>query len=778
MKLTKILAMAFAMLLGFSSLGANAQDANFHVVPMPQSVQPSNSGNYILDAQTLITYPKGDKAMRRNAEYLASFIKESTGLELNVTTAENIQQHCIRLTKAMKDKNKEAYNLRVNSDIILIDGASDAGVFYGIQTLRKALPTGKSVKIMVPGVEIKDAPRFGYRGAMLDVARHFVTKDSILRFIDMLALHNINRFHWHLTDDQGWRVEIKKYPKLTEIGSMRPETVIGHNSGKFDGKPHGGFYTQKELKQIVAYAADRYITIIPEIDLPGHMQAALAAYPELGCTGGPYKILTQWGVSDNVLCVGNDKTLKFVDDVFTEVCKIFPSKYFHVGGDECPKVRWAECPKCQKRIKDNHLEADGKHTAEERLQSYMINYAEKVLNRLGRQLIGWDETLEGGLAPNATVMSWRGEAGGFEAVRQKHDVIMTPNTFLYFDYYQTDQTENEPIAIGGYLPIERVYSYEPIPAKMTPEEAKYIIGVQANCWTEYMKTYNQVEYMELPRMAALAEIQWCAPEHKNFEAFTGRLKRLMNVYDVKNYNYSRVIYNARISFKTDMDNHASIVTLGSFDNAPIYYTLDGSAPTRNSLRYTEPLVIKNSTKVRAAVITDKWQSPEVSGDIRFNKATAHKITFLQEPNSGYAFSGAPLLVDGLTTTDMNFRNGRWIGFNPNDLEAVIDLEKESEIKSLSINTNVQPGDWIFDARGIEIYGSMDGKEFTKIAGESYPAMTKDQENKPQICKHVLNFNPTKVRFVKVKVLSEHKIPEWHGAKDKEGYLFVDEIVLE
>ena len=777
MKLTKTLAVAFTMLLGFTSLGANAQDANFHVVPMPQSVQPSQSGNFNLDARTLITYPKGDKSLRRNAEYLASFIKESTGLELLVVANENIQKNCIRLNQSLKNDNKEAYNLRVNGDIILINGASDAGVFYGIQTLRKALPTGKTAKIMVPGVEIKDAPRFGYRGAMLDVARHFVTKDSVLRFIDMLALHNINRFHWHLTDDQGWRVEIKKYPKLTKIGSMRPETVIGHNSGKFDGKPHGGFYTQKELKQIVKYAAERYITIIPEIDLPGHMQAALAAYPELGCTGGPYKILTQWGVSENVLCVGKDNTLKFVDDVLKEVCDIFPSKYFHVGGDECPKVVWETCPNCQKRIKDNNLQADGKHTAEERLQSYMINHAEKYLNSLGRQLIGWDETLEGGLAPNATVMSWRGEAGGFEAARQKHDVIMTPNTFLYFDYYQTDQTEREPIAIGGYLPIERVYSYEPIPAKMTPEEAKYIIGVQANCWTEYMKTYNQVEYMELPRMAALAEIQWCDPKHKDFEAFSGRLKRLMNVYDVKDYNYSRVIYNARINFETDMENHTSVVTLGSFDNAPIYYTLDGTAPTKNSNRYTKPLVIKESTKVRAAVITDKFQSPEVDGDIQFNKATARKITLLTEPNSGYAFNGAPLLIDGLTTTNLNFRNARWIGFNPNDLVAVIDLEEATEIKEATIHTNVQPGDWIFDARGFEVYGSMDGKEYTKLAAESYPAMTPDTDGMQKVITHTLNFNPAKVRYVKVKVISEHCAPEWHGAKGKEGFLFVDEIVL-
>ena len=320
----------------------------------------------------------------------------------------------------------------------------------------------------------------------------------------MLALHNINRFHWHLSEDQGWRIEIKSRPELTEIGSKRAETVIGHNSGKYDGKPYGGFFTQEEAKEIVAYAAERHITVIPEIDMPGHMQAALAAYPNLGCTGGPYEVWKIWGVSEDVLCAGNDETLKFIEDVLGEIIQIFPSEYIHVGGDECPKVRWAKCPKCQARIKALGLKSDKNHTAEERLQSFIINHAEKFLNGHGRQIIGWDEILEGGLAPNATVMSWRGVAGGIEAAKQKHDVIMTPNTYLYFDYYQTKDIANEPEAIGGYVPVETVYNYEPMPADLTPEEQKYIIGVQANLWTEYIPTYSQVEYMELPRMAAIS----------------------------------------------------------------------------------------------------------------------------------------------------------------------------------------------------------------------------------------------------------------------------------
>lgn len=765
-------AAALALLLGLTPLSTSAQNANFNVVPQPKQVKYTKAGNFELTAKTLISYPRGDKQMRRNAEFLASYIKEATGLELYLTTSP-LQRNCIRLSNALKSDNPEAYNIRVNSDIIFLDGASNAGLFYAIQTFRKSLPLGTASKITVPGTEVKDAPRFSYRGAMLDVSRHFVTKDSVLRFIDMLALHNINRFHWHLTDDQGWRIEIKKYPLLTKIGSQRKETVIGHNSGKYDGKPHGGFYTQKELKSIVKYAAERNITIIPEIDMPGHMMAALASYPELGCTGGPYDVLRIWGVSDDVLCVGNDKTLKFIEDVLTEVTKIFPSQYIHVGGDECPKVRWAKCPKCQARIKANHLEADGKHTAEERLQSYLINHAEKHLNKLGRRLIGWDETLEGGLAPNATVMSWRGEGGGIEAARQHHDVIMTPNTYVYFDYYQTDDTRNEPEAIGGYLPIERVYSYEPMPRSLNEEEQKHIIGVQANCWTEYMKNFKQVEYMMTPRMAALSEVQWCAPEQKNFDEFMQRLKRMIDIYDKEGYNYSKVIYNVKASYKSDTEKGVVYATLSTFDKCDIHYTLDGSTPTASSPLYTGPITIDKSCKLRAAAIRGSWKSAEISADFSFNKATAKSIRLLQPANSAYTFGGAPVLVDGLKGANTNYRTGHWIGFAGNDVEAVVDLGQSTEISETGIRTCVEKGDWIFDARELEVYGSEDGEKFTLLASEKYPQMTEKDPN--QIYTHTLKFNPVKVRYVKVKAVSEHSMPEWHPGKGHAGFIFVDEI---
>lgn len=768
---TKIAALIAAIATMMPAVSV-AQHADFHVVPLPKGINATKAGGFTLDSKTLISYAKGDKEMRRNAEFLAEFIKESTGIELQVSTMP-AQRNCIRLSSALRNKDPEAYNIRVNSEIVLIDGASPAGVFYGIQTLRKALPVGKTQSVSIPATEVRDEPRFSYRGAHLDVSRHFVTPDSMRRFIDMLALHNINRLHWHLTDDQGWRIEIKKYPGLTEIGSKRAQTVIGHNTGRYDGKPYGGFYTQKEIKEIVKYAADRHIVIIPEIDLPGHMQAALAAYPDMGCTGGPYEVWQMWGVSDNVLCAGNEKIYTFIDNVLKEVVRLFPSEYIHVGGDECPKDKWKVCPKCQAFIKAHGLEADGKHSAEERLQSHVIRHAAQTLQNLGRKMIGWDETLEGGLAPSATVMSWRGEAGGIEAARQGHDVIMTPNTFLYFDYYQSADTKNEPEAIGGYLPIERVYSYEPMPKSLTPEEQKHIIGVQANCWTEYMKTYRQVEYMELPRLSALSEIQWCAAHQKDFGAFMQRLPKMLDIYRMKGYNYARTVYNVKMDCGVDTDANAIKVTLSTLDNAEVRYTTDGTEPSASSSLYTGPVSLRESCTFRAAAFRPAGRTPEVQETFFFNKATARPVTLVTEPNSAYTFSGAPVLVDGLRGESTNYRTGRWIGYSGNDLQAVIDLGEPTDVSEVTVHTCVEKGDWIFDVRGFKVEGATEPGAFSPLASEEFPVMKESDPNK--IYTHTLKFAPTKVRYLQVTLKSEHSMPEWHSGKGRAGFLFVDEI---
>lgn len=747
--------------------------ANYEVVPMPLEINTTQQASFLLKSGVTVYYPAGNEKMQRNAEFLASYVKAQTGIELQVQAGEGGKGGIV-LQLGLANDNPEAYQLKVDASQVVISSPSEAGVFYGIQTLRKAVDVAEGSNVELPAVEINDQPRFGYRGMMLDVGRHFFSMDEIKTYIDMMALHNINRFHWHLSEDQGWRIEIKKYPKLTEIGSMRKETVIGHNSGKYDGKPYGGFYTQEQAKEIVAYAAERYITVIPEIDLPGHMQAALAAYPELGCTGGPYEVWTQWGVSDNVLCAGNDQTIQFIKDVLAEIVEIFPSEYIHVGGDECPKDKWKTCPKCQTRIKALGLKSDAKHTKEERLQSYVIHEAEEFLNSKGRKMIGWDETLEGGLAPNATVMSWRGEAGGIEAAKQHHDVVMTPNTYLYFDYYQSKDTETEPMAIGGYLPIERVYSYEPMPKSLSPEKQKYIVGVQANLWTEYIPDFKQVQYMVLPRMAALCESQWCAPEKKNYEAFLQRVSRLIDIYAKNGWNYATHIFDVMLDLKPNTETGTLDAVARTIDNAPIYYTLDGSEPTTASEKYTDVIKIDKPCTLRTVAIRPSGSSKISKDEISFSKSSMKPITMLQPINKQYEFSGATVLVDGMTG-NMNYKTGRWIAFYTNDLDAVIDLKEATEISSMTLHTCVEKGDWIFDTRGITVSVSDDNQTFKEVASEAYPAMKESDPN--QIYTHELKFDPVKTRYVKVKALSEQKIPSWHGGKGNPGFLFVDEIIL-
>ena len=760
---------AMAFLLPSTAAG---QTADFNIIPRPQQVNVSNDAPFTLNAKTVISLGTNSQDMKRNANMLASYIEQATGIRPAIGKGKSGAAIILTIDKTIA--NAEGYKLDADAKQIRIAGASAAGVFYGIQTLRKSLPlvNGKASKVSIPAVHIADAPRFAYRGTHLDVSRHFVTADSVRQFIDMLALHNINRFHWHLTDDQGWRIEIKKYPLLTQIGSKRAQTVIGHNSGKYDGKPYSGFYTQKQIRDIVKYAADRYITIVPEIDLPGHMQAALAAYPDMGCTGGPYEVWQKWGVSDNVLCAGNDKTLTFIDNVLKEITQLFPSKYIHVGGDECPKTQWQKCPKCQARIKALNLEAKDGHSAEERLQSYIITHASNYLKSLGRNTIGWDEILEGGLAEGATVMSWRGESGGIAAAKQHHDVVMTPNSYLYFDYYQSLDKANEPLAIGGYLPLETVYSYEPMPKELTADEARHIIGVQANIWTEYMPTFKQMQYMALPRLAALSEVQWSQPALKDYTSFTNRLTEFTHMYDRLGYNYAKHLYNVAIHVDSDNKWREILIHMTTAGKAEIRYTLDGTEPTANSTLYTGAIVLQKSAKIRAAAFRDGKRSSVTSQDISFNKATACPVELLQPTHKNYTYNGGATLTDGLLG-DKGFGTGRWLGFSGNDLEAVIDLKQNTDVSSVSLNTCVDKGSWIFDARNIEVSVSADGKSFTKVASKSLPAL--EEQTPDNIYTYELTFPQTTTRYVKVTATSEHNIPEWHGGKGKPAFLFVDEI---
>jgi len=537
--ITKLQLMAaFSLLLVSCGTGGNGSaEADYQVVPLPDQIEMTEGKAFALTASTRIIYPEGNEKMERNAAFLADFLELSTGIRPEITTDE-ANKDAVILSLGLQNENPEAYRIQIDRQNIRIEGASEAAVFYGLQTLRKSVPVGNYKHVTFSPATITDAPRFGYRGMMLDVARHFQPVEFVKKYIDLLALHNINRFHWHLTDDQGWRIEIDAYPKLMEISSMRKETVIGRNTGEYDGTPHGGYYTKEELKEIVQYADERYITIIPEVDLPGHMLAALAAYPELGCTGGPYEVSREWGVFEDVLCPGKEETFTFLEAVLTEVMEIFPSRYIHIGGDEAPKTRWEKCPDCQARIKELGLKDRNGHTAEHYLQSYVTARIEKFLNDHGRSIIGWDEILEGELAPNATVMSWRGMDGGIKAAQMGHDVIMSPTDYCYFDYYQTQHTEGEPLAIGGYVPLEKVYSFEPAPDQLTAEQKKHILGAQANLWTEYISDPEHVEYMTLPRLAAMSEVQWMKPGKKEYTAFLKRLPRLLSLYEKLGYNFA------------------------------------------------------------------------------------------------------------------------------------------------------------------------------------------------------------------------------------------------
>ncbi len=524
------------------SITTHSATANYNVVPLPQSIIMTKGKPFVLNESTAITCTTSNELMQHNAHFLAEYIADATGIKLaHTTTAPKGAGH-ILLTLDNKIAGKEAYRITVTQKQVTIAGSTAAGVFYGIQTLRKSLPVATSNKaaapVELPAVQIADAPLLPYRGMMLDCGRHFFPVSFVKRFIDMMALHNMNAFHWHLSEDQGWRIEIKKYPKLMEVGAWRSGTVVGHNSDVDDHQPHGGFYTQEEIKQIVEYARQRHIEVIPEIDIPGHTKALLAAYPELGCTGGPYTVGHNWGVHHDVLCVGNERVYAVLQDIIDELNQVFPSAYFNIGGDEAPSTRWQQCKRCQDKAKEQGI--DTKH-----LQQYFTKRMEQYINGKGKTMIGWDEILEGELAKSTIVLSRRYLSTWTKAAKAGHNVITCPGKYAYFDYYQTKNLLHEPQAIGGYLPVEQVYSFNPRPDTVSADITSRIIGVQGNLWTEYVPTTAQAEYMVLPRMAALAEVQWMPASRKNYTEFVERVTHLARLYDHYGYTYALHIWPER-----------------------------------------------------------------------------------------------------------------------------------------------------------------------------------------------------------------------------------------
>ena len=795
----------FTVMLAAVSCGREVTVSSYEVVPEPQSIE-MGEGFYLLDKGCKIVWQdasgdaSADECMARNASFLQQYLSDATGIKPEIVPASSagdtrnaillgtVPAETSGLAEGDSMRVSESYELDINEGGIRITGHSPAGVFYGIQTLRKIISaprndggaSGMSVRIACGTV--KDMPRFQYRGMHFDVARHMFPMDFLKRYIDLLALHNINVFHWHISDDQGWRIEIKSRPELTEKGAYRSGTVIRKEWGTSDGIPYGGYYTQEEARELVRYAAERYITVIPEIDMPGHMLAALAAYPELGCTGGPYEVWTRWGVADDVLCVGKEETFDFLEDVFTEIMDIFPSKYIHIGGDECPKVRWESCPVCQAKIAQLGLKDDAEHTAEEKLQSYAVERMEKFINSKGRSIIGWDEILQGGLAPNATVMSWTGTEGGRIAALSGHDVIMVPASYFYLNFHQSDDVENEPFGIGGYVPIEKTYSFDPIPDDLKgKDEARHIIGVQANLWTEYIKTEEHAEYMLLPRLAAVSEVQWTAQEKRDFDDFSRRLRNLVPLYDLYGCNYALRIFDVRDRISPASENGRIEVVLYTMMGNEIYYTMDGSAPMDSlgkpgatAVRYSSPITIDGDCTLKAASLSDKGVSREYSKDFTVNKATARKIEPLTSPRANYGNGDVGKLVDGVKGR-YNYENGEWVAWYASDMKVLIDLGDETEVSGVSFGILVNKGEWIFDAREATVELSSDGKHFAKAASERFAALSDNDPDGTKV--HDMRFSPVQARYVKLTVKPEYSIPEWHPGSGNPSFVFVDEIKI-
>ncbi|MBW7673948.1 beta-N-acetylhexosaminidase [Chryseobacterium chendengshani] len=727
--------------------------AKLNLIPYLQKIE-FQTGEFIIP-KILLLHPNLPK---EETEYFKKRL--SSSLKFKNTKKGNSQLLYFQLAKSdSKNKNDEFYSLKISSDKIVIESYTNKGYFLAIQTLIQLFETHKNGKI--PSLKIDDQPKFSWRGMHLDVCRHFFTVEEVKKYIDYLAMYKLNTFHWHLTDDQGWRIEIKKYPKLTDIGSKRKESMIGaYVENTFDGKPYGPyFYTQDQIKEVIQYAQDRHITVVPEIEMPGHALAALSAYPELACTTGPFEAATKWGVFDDVFCP-KDETFTFLENVLDEVMQLFPSQYIHIGGDECPKTRWKECVHCQGLIKKNNLKD------EHGLQSYFIQRIEKYVNLKGRKIIGWDEILEGGLAPNAAVMSWTGIKGGIEAAKTSHFAVMTPGAYCYFDHYQGDP-QTEPNAFGGFTPLDKVYSYNPIPAELNAEQAKYILGVQANLWTEYILDFKQVEYMIFPRLFALSEVGWGTSNPENYKKFEDRVVEHFKILDKMNINYAKSIYN--INGKV-IPRVGGVSYRLSTSQKPegIRFTADGSIPTANSQTYDVPIPVSQTMTIKSAYFEGGLKSAVSTQEFTTSKTTGKNITLEQQPSENYSFGGAFTLVDGIIG-NVKQLGKTWLGFQGKDVVAIIDLDEKTKFSEVYFNTLENIGSWIHLAKSAQVFISDDGIDFKQI---KEIGKNEIQSSKGKVKLNVGNQNS---KYIKIKIENAGTIPVGNPGADSKAWLFVDEI---
>lgn len=738
---------------------------NPQLLPAPVS-QEQLDGAFELNQQTVLD---NQAYFNITATFLTDFLKLSNIDLKNGTASTNY----ITILKDNSIVNAEGYVLEITPKSIKIKASTDAGAFYAVQSLRQLMApqlenTSNYTSIPIPALNIKDEPRFSYRGMHLDVSRHMFDVAFIKKYIDAMALLKMNNFHWHLTDDQGWRIEIKKYPELQETAAYRDSTLIGHYNDqpvRYDGKIYGGFYTQEDIKEVIAFAKARHINIIPEIEMPGHAQAAIAAYPALGCTNNPVDVATTWGVFDDIFCP-NEETFTFLENVIDEVIALFPGKYIHIGGDETPKTQWKTSTAAQQVMKENNLKT------EEELQSYFIQRMERYINSKGKQIIGWDEILEGGLAPNATVMSWRGNTGAIEAARAGHDVIMTPTSHSYFDYYQSED-ENEPTAIGGFLPLEKVYSFNPIPPELSETEATFILGPQANLWTEYITTQQQVEYMVFPRMIAMSEVAWSMEGSLDYPNFISRLENFQERLDVLDIHYANHLYEIKGSFNADHTYKLFTVTQGK----DIRYTIDNSEPTPGSSLYSEPILFDKSITIKAAV----FKGQQKLGSIFIQKLEHHKavgaaISINKTPHPSYSGNGAQGLINGIKGSDTRYGDSEWLGFWGDDVEIEITFPESQKIATLELRFFEANGQWLYTPKKVDI--EIINDESGKPVISTVPIVVDDsktvQEITIKLADHVQN---TIVNSIILNIPNYGTIPEGLQGAGNKAWTFIDEITI-
>jgi len=781
MKMKKFLLLLF-LSISFLSFSQTMTDIN--IVPQPAEMKVQSSAKFNLARNTILVLE--GSGLEKSANFFNDYLQQVYGFKLKIAKKSIGNNEVILNYERMDNPLPGAYTMEINNKTIYIAGDNETGIFYGIQTLLQLLPTNKpqtTTTLSIPQVTIKDYPQFAYRGMHLDVCRHFFPPSFVKKYIDYLAYHKFNTFHWHLTDDQGWRIEIKKYPKLTSVGAYRNGTIIGRYPGKGDdGINYGGYYTQEEIKDIVKYAAARYITIIPEIEMPGHASAAIAAYPELSCfpnestkvaTGTAWSGSTQgkqvqqaWGVFEDVFSP-SENTFHFLEDVLDEVMQLFPSKYIHIGGDECPKENWKRSTFCQQLIKEKNLKD------EHGLQSYFIQRIEKYVNSKGRNIIGWDEILEGGLAPKATVMSWQGEQGGIAAAKDHHNVIMTPGAYCYLDHSQS--MNEDSVTIGGYLPLEKVYGYEPIPKELNAEQGKYVLGAQGNVWTEYIGNPQKAEYMIFPRMSALSEVLWSPKEKNNWNDFERRLPAIMKRYDFWGASYSTAYYNLQSSILPTPDYNGILWKLENKnkDGNIIYVKGPTQSATTN---YTAPVLILGNAEYGAALKgkDQKFLSNWLWQKFSFNKATGKKIIIKDQPASNYSGSGAFTLVNGVITESGLNQSSEWLGFLGKDIEATIDLGKTENINKISLDVLKQEGSWIYLPASVEFFTSADGNNFIS-QGILKPDANGTWVNERKIEKQLNNVS---AKNIKVIAKNYGIIPTGKPGAGNPAWLFADEIEVE